>query len=67
METKIREKIENVLKNLDPRIYNRITQKLKFADGKELVVNMIYNRLVDFPSWTIENALSDTEINLKGF
>lgn len=66
MDNKIKQKIEDILLNIDPKNYNKISQKLQFKDGKELVVNMIYGRLKDFPSWTVENALTDTEINLKG-
>ena len=47
--------------------HNRIADKLKYVDGRELVVNMIYNRLEQFPSYSFANALADVEVTLKGF
>lgn len=66
MNTIIHNKIEAILKDLDPEKYNRICQKIKFEDGKKLVINMIYNSLEDFPSFSLENAITDVEIQLKG-
>jgi hypothetical protein len=67
MNAKIKENINKNLDNIDVEQYNRISQKLKFEDGRELVVNMIYSRLEQFPSWSFANALSDVEVTLKGF
>lgn len=66
MNAKIRQRIEGILDGIDPVKYNRISQKLLFTDGRELVINMIYNRLEEFPAWTFANALDNTEIYLKG-
>jgi len=67
MNAKIRFNINRVLDNIDAMQYNRISQKLKFVDGRELVVNMIYGRLEQFPNYSFENALADVEVTLKGF
>lgn len=67
MNAKIKDNINKVLDNLDAEQYNRISDKLKFKDGRELVVNMIYNRLEQFPSWNFANVLADVEVTLKGF
>ena len=67
MNEKIRYNINRILDNINPEQYNRISQKLKFVDGRELVVNMIYGRLEQFPNYTFENALADVEVTLKGF
>jgi hypothetical protein len=67
MNEKIRYNINRILDNINPEQYNRISQKLKFVDGRELVVNMIYVRLEQFPNYTFENALADVEVTLKGF
>jgi hypothetical protein len=67
MNAKIKENINSILDNLDAEQYNRISDKLKFKDGRELVVNMIYNRLEQFPSYSFANALADVEVTLKGF
>jgi len=67
MNAKIKENINSILDNLDAEQYNRISDKLKFQDGRELVVNMIYNRLEQFPSYNFANALADVEVTLKGF
>lgn len=67
MNATIKENIISILDNIDPNEYNRISDKLKFKDGKELVINMIYNRLEQFPSWNFANALADVEVTLKGF
>ena len=57
----------SILDNIDSEQYNRIADKLKYVDGRELVVNMIYNRLEQFPSYSFANALADVEVTLKGF
>ena len=44
MNAKIKENINSILDNIDSEQYNRIADKLKYVDGRELVVNMIYNR-----------------------
>ena len=67
MNAKIKENINNILDNIDSQQYNRIADKLKYVDGRELVVNMIYNRLEQFPSYSFANALADVEVTLKGF
>jgi hypothetical protein len=67
MNAKIKENINSILDNLDAEQYNRISDKLKFEDGRELVVNMIYNRLEQFPSYSFANAIADVEVTLKGF
>jgi hypothetical protein len=67
MNAKIKENINKNLDNIDVEQYNRISQKLKFEDGRELVVNMIYSRLEQFPSWSFANTLADVEVTLKGF
>jgi hypothetical protein len=67
MNVKIKENINSILDNLDAEQYNRISDKLKFKDGRELVVNMIYNTLEQFPNYSFANALADTEVTLKGF
>lgn len=67
MDPKTQQKIESILDSIDGKKYNKIAQKLQFKDGRILVINMIYSRLKEFPAWTFENALTDTEINLKGF
>jgi hypothetical protein len=67
MNAKIKENINKNLDNIDVEQYNRISQKLKFEDGRELVVNMIYSRLEQFPNYSFENALADVEVTLKGF
>lgn len=67
MNEKIRYNINRVLDDIDAEQYNRISQKLKFVDGRELVVNMIYSRLEQFPSYSFANALADVEVTLKGF
>jgi hypothetical protein len=67
MNAKIKENINSILDNLDTEQYNRISDKLKFEDGRELVVNMIYNRLEEFPEYNFGNALADVEVTLKGF
>jgi hypothetical protein len=67
MNAKIKENINSILDNIDSEQYNRIADKLKFKDGRELVVNMIYNRLEQFPTYTFSNALADVEVTLKGF
>ena len=67
MNAKIKENINNILDNIDSQQYNRIADKLKYVDGRELVVNMIYSRLEQFPNYSFENALADVEVTLKGF
>jgi hypothetical protein len=67
MNAKIKENINSILDNIDSEQYNRIADKLKYVDGRELVVNMIYNRLEQFPSYSFANALADVEVTLKGF
>ena len=67
MNAKIKENINSILDNIDSEQYNRIADKLKYVDGRELVVNMIYNRLEQFPSYNFANALADVEVTLKGF
>jgi hypothetical protein len=67
MNAKIEENINSILDNIDSEQYNRIADKLKYVDGRELVVNMIYNRLEQFPSYSFANALADVEVTLKGF
>ena len=67
MNAKIKENINSILDNIDSQQYNRIADKLKYVDGRELVVNMIYNRLEQFPSYSFANALADVEVTLKGF
>lgn len=67
MNAKIKENINKNLDNIDVEQYNRISQKLKFEDGRVLVVNMIYSRLEQFPNYSFENALADVEVTLKGF
>jgi hypothetical protein len=67
MNAKIKDNINSILDTLDAEQYNRISDKLKFKDGRELVVNMIYNRLEQFPTYTFANALADVEVTLKGF
>lgn len=67
MNAKIKDNINSILDTLDAEQYNRISDKLKFQDGRELVVNMIYNRLEQFPSYSFANALADVEVTLKGF
>jgi hypothetical protein len=62
----IHDKIEAILKELDSQKYNRICEKIKFEEGKKLVINMIYSSLEDFPSFSLENAITDVEIQLKG-
>jgi hypothetical protein len=67
MNAKIKENINSILDNIDSEQYNRISDKLKYVDGRELVVNMIYNRLEQFPNYSFANALADVEVTLKGF
>ena len=67
MNAKIKENINSILDNIDSEQYNRIADKLKYVDGRELVVNMIYNRLEQFPNYSFANALADVEVTLKGF
>jgi hypothetical protein len=67
MNAKIKENINSILDNIDSEQYNRIADKLKYVDGRELVVNMIYNRLEQFPSYSFANAIADVEVTLKGF
>ena len=67
MNAKIKENINSILDNIDSEQYNRIADKLKYVDGRELVVNMIYNRLEQFPTYSFANALADVEVTLKGF
>lgn len=67
MNPKIKDNINSILDTLDAEQYNRIADKLKFKDGRELVVNMIYNRLEQFPNYSFANALADVEVTLKGF
>jgi hypothetical protein len=67
MNQKLKNSINSNLDNLDAEVYSSISEKLKFKDGRELVIIMIYQRLKDIPSWDFGNALSDTELTLKGF
>ena len=67
MNAKIKDNINSILDTLDAEQYNRISDKLKFKDGRELVVNMIYNTLEQFPTYNFANALADVEVTLKGF
>lgn len=67
MNQKLKNSINSNLDNLDAKVYSSISEKIKFKDGRELVINMIYQRLNDFPSWNFGNAIADTELTLKGF
>lgn len=65
MNEQIKEKLNEVLSKCDGKKYPNICKKLSFSEGKELVVNMVYERLVDFPDWDLSNALADADYFLS--
>lgn len=67
MNEKIKDELLVALNKCDNKHYPKICEKMQYKNGRELVVNMVYNRLVSFPNWDVRTALSDVEINLKGF
>lgn len=66
MNAEIKKEIIDVLDKCDGKEYPHICHKLHFVDGKELIVNMVYNKLESFPNWTMGNVLSDVEVTLSG-
>jgi hypothetical protein len=66
MNPEIKEKLTQIVSNCDTTKYPNICKKTSFKDGKDLVVNMIYNRLEKFPNWELDSAISDVELNLAG-
>lgn len=66
MNSKIKEKLSEALNNCDNKNYPMICKKLNFKEGKEYVINAVYNRLNLFPDWDFGTALTDVELFLKG-
>jgi hypothetical protein len=61
----IKKEIEDFVEKCNSTQFPMMCKKTQFKEGKELVVNMVYNRLKSFPNWNINNAVSDVEIYLN--
>jgi hypothetical protein len=66
MNSKIKEKLSEVLDKCEREKYPNICKKLNFKEGKEYVINAVYNRLNDFPEWDLGTAMTDLELFLRG-
>ena len=69
MENKITEKVQNdlekVLLKCEIEKYPNIVKFMKYKVGKDIVINMVYNRLINFPNYTLANCITDVELFLN--
>lgn len=66
MNLQVNKAISDKLSGIDSKKYPNVAKKIKFEAGKQMVINMVFNKLSQFKDWNFENAISDIEVNLMG-